>query len=177
MPLQVQVIPNSVLYCNNSTSTQHKVSALSNGQFLVDGYFVINKHQLDTDFEIVPVMIGALGISDKEIEMCGQQLKAIVESSQHQGLIAGEPYKSFGTELRTHNPEEDKVAEDNKDEQARNIHNVTTEFTTARINSLSIKDKPVHIRVTDTHLIPDGYYATNLIIGDVDQENIYCYYK
>ena len=37
MPLQVQVIPNSVLYCNNSTSTQHKVSALSNGQFLVDG--------------------------------------------------------------------------------------------------------------------------------------------
>ena len=160
MPLQVQVIPNSVLYCNNSTSTNHRVSALSNGQFLVDGYFVISKHQLDTDFE-----------------MCGQQFKAIVESSQHQGLIAGEPYKSFGTELRTHNPEEDKVAEDNEDEQARNIHNVTTEFTTARINSLSIKDKPVHIRVTDTHLIPDGYYATNLIIGDVDQENIYCYYK
>ena len=177
MSLQVQVIPNSVLYCNNSTSTQHKVSALSNGQFLVDGYFVINKHQLDTDFEIVPVMIGALGISDKEIEMCGQQLKAIVESSQHQGLIAGEPYKSFGTELRTHNPEEDKVAEDNKDEQARNIHNVTTEFTTATINALPVKEKPVHIRLTDTNLIPDGYYATDLIIGGVDQGSIYCYYK
>ena len=83
----------------------------------------------------------------------------------------GEPYKSFDMGLRVHTPEKDK------DEQARNIHNVKTEFTTARINSLSIKDKPVHIRVTDTHLIPDGYYATNLIIGDVDQENIYCYYK
>ena len=154
MPLQVQVIPNAVLYRNNSTAIDHKVTVLSNGQFLVDGYFVISKHQLDTDFE-----------------MCGQQFKAIVESSQHQGLITGEPYKSFDMGLRAHTPEKDK------DEQARNIHNVTTEFTTARINSLSIKDKPVHIRVTDTHLIPDGYYATNLIIGDVDQENIYCYYK
>lgn len=177
MPLQVQVIPNSVLYCNNSTSTNHRVSALSNGQFLVDGYFVINKYQLETDFAIVPIMIGVLGVSDEEISIHGQEIKAQVENFQQQGMDQCEPYKSFGTELRTHSPEEDKDAEDNKDEQARNIHNVTTEFTTARINSLSIKDKPVHIRVTDTHLIPDGYYATNLIIGDVDQENIYCYYK
>ena len=171
MSLQVQVIPNSVLYCNNSTSTQHKVSALSNGQFLVDGYFVINKHQLDTDFEIVPVMIGVVGISDKEIEMCGQQLKAVVESSQHQGLMTGEPYKSFGTELRTHSPEEDE------DARSRNIINVSTEFSTANINALPLEEKPIHVRVTDTNLIPDGYYSTNLTIGDVEQMDIYCYYK
>ena len=177
MPLQVQVIPNSVLYCNNSTSTNHRVSALSNGQFLVDGYFVINKYQLETDFAIVPIMIGVLGVSDEEISMHGQEIKAQVENFQQQGMDQGEPYKSFDMGLRTHTPEKDK------DEQARNIHNVTTEsttateFSTANINALPLEDKPVHIRVTDTHLIPDGYYATNLIIGDVDQENIYCYYK
>ena len=171
MPLQVQVIPNAVLYCNNSTATNHKVTILSNGQFLVDGYFVISKHQLDTDFEIVPTMIGVVGISDKEIEMCGQQLKAVVESSQHQGLMAGEPYKSFGTELRTHSPEEDK------DARSRNIINVTTEFSTANINALPLEEKPIHVRVTDTNLIPDGYYSTNLTIGDVDQMDIYCLYK
>ena len=171
MPLQVQVIPNSVLYCNNSTSTNHRVSALSNGQFLVDGYFVINKYQLETDFAIVPIMIGALGVSDEEISIHGQEIKAQVENFQQQGMGLDEPYKSFDTDSCIHTPEKDK------DEQARNIHNITTEFTTARINSLSIKDKPVHIRVTDTHLIPDGYYATNLIIDDVGQENIYCYYK
>ena len=171
MSQQVQVIPNAVLYCNNSTAINHKVTVLSNGQFLVDGYFVINKYQLETDFAIVPIMIGVLGVSDEEISMHGQEIKAQVENFQQQGMDQGEPYKSFDMGLRAHTPEKDK------DEQARNIHNVTTEFTTARINSLSIKDKPVHIRVTDTHLIPDGYYATNLIIGDVDQENIYCYYK
>lgn len=172
MPLQAQVIPNPVLYCNNSTSTNHRVSALSNGQFLVDGYFVINKYQLETDFAIVPIMIGVLGVSDEEISMRGQEIKAQVENFQQQGMDQGEPYKSFDTDDSCiHTPEKDK------DEQARNIHNITTEFTTARINSLSIKDKPVHIRVTDTHLIPDGYYATNLIIDGVDQENIYCYYK
>ena len=171
MSQQVQVIPNAVLYCNNSTATNHKVTILSNGQFLVDGYFVISKHQLDTDFEIVPVMIGALGISDKEIEMCGQQLKAIVESSQHQSMTQGEPYKSFGTELRTHNPEEDK------DARSRNIINVTTELTTARINMLPPEQKPFHIRVINAHLIPDGYHSVNLTIGGVEQMDIYRLYK
>ena len=177
MSLFAVKVPNAILYMNNSTATQHKVSALSNGQFLIDGYFVIDKYRLDTDFQEVPIVVSGISISDNEFHLHSQELKEQIGSFKHADLMHGQPYKSACLEPHTHTPEEDKVAEDNKDEQARNIHNVTTEFTTARINSLSIEDKPVHIRVTDTHLIPDGYYATNLIIGDVDQENIYCYYK
>lgn len=177
MSLFAVIVPNAILYMNNSTATQHKVSALSNGQFLVDGYFVIDKYRLDTDFQIVPIVVAGIGLSDADLHLHSQELKEHIGNFQHADLMQGQPYKSACLEPHTHTPEEDKVAEDNKDEQARNIHNVTTEFTTATINTLPVKEKPVHIRVTDTNLIPDGYYATDLIIGGVDQGSIYCYYK
>lgn len=171
MSSQVQVIPNVSHYVNKSTANSHKVSSLSNGQFLIDGYFVINKYQLESDFEMVPIMFGVIGVSNHEISPHSQELKAHVENFQQQGMDHDQHCKLTGMGYCTHVPKEDEET------RSRNIINITTEFATANINALLVEDKPIHVRVIDTHLIPDGYYATSLTIADVDQPDIYCLYK